>query len=135
MLNSDLFVATEPDSVPARFHGVFPREPAMKIIVPLFFAALLATPAFSEDFAPVALNSLSTAPKIVAAPVMDQNGTVIGKVRAVATDQDGRPSAISYVAGNRLMVVAAPAVSYDAQKNLVVADTAKARLGQEVAVN
>jgi hypothetical protein len=90
----------------------------------------------AQDFAPVALNSLSaTPPKIVAAPVLDQNGTVIGKVRAIATDQDGRPSAMSYVAGNQLMVVAAPAVSYDAQKNLVVADTAKAKLGQELAIN
>jgi hypothetical protein len=106
----------------------------MKIFVPLCLAAVLATPAFSDDFAPMALNSLSTAPKIVAAPVLDQNGTVIGRVRAVATDRNGRPSAISYVVGNRLMVVAATAVSYDARKNLVVADTAKARSDGQVAV-
>jgi hypothetical protein len=33
------------------------------------------------------------------------------------------------------MVVAAPAVSYDAQKNLVVADTAKARLDRQAAAS
>jgi hypothetical protein len=103
----------------------------------IFLSALVfSLPAFAAgDFAPVALNSLSAAPKIVSAPVMDRNGTIIGKVRAVATDQDGRPSAISYLAGNRLMVVAAPAVSYDAQKNLVVADTAKARLDRQAAAS
>lgn len=108
----------------------------MKIAVSLLFAAALGTPAAAEDFAPVALNSLTTTPaRITAAPVLDQNGTVIGKVKAVATDQDGKPAALSYVAGNHLLVIAAPAVSYDAQKNLVVADVSKTRLGDQVASN
>lgn len=109
----------------------------MKRAALLLSALVFSIPAIAaEDFAPVALNSLSAAPpKIVAAPVLDLNGRVIGKVRAIATDQDGRPSAMSYVAGNRLMVVAAPAVSYDAQKNLVVADTARAQAGQQLAIN
>ena len=42
---------------------------------------------------------------------------------------------MSYVAGKNLMVIAAPAVSYDAQKNIVVADTAKAAVGEQVALN
>jgi hypothetical protein len=59
-------------------------------------ALVFSLPAFAaEDFAPVALNSLSAAPKIVSAP----------------------------------------AVSYDAQKNLVVADTAKARLDRQAAAS
>jgi hypothetical protein len=108
----------------------------MKIVASLLFAIALGTPAFAEDMAPVALNSLTIAPaRLTAAPVMDQNGAVIGKVRAVVTDQDGRPSALSYVAGNHLLVIAAPAVSYDAEKNIIVADTSKARLGEQVAVN
>jgi hypothetical protein len=108
----------------------------MKIAVSLFLAIALGTPAMAEDFAPVALNSLTTAPaKIATAPVMDQNGAVVGTVRGVATDQNGRPSAVSYVAGNHLVVVAAQAVSYDAQKNIVVADTSKAKLGAQVASN
>lgn len=108
----------------------------MKIDASMFFAVALATPAVAQEFAPVALNSLSAAPaQIATARVMDQNGRVIGKVRAVATDQDGRPSAISYVNGKQLLVIAAPAVSYDAQKNIVVADTSKATLGEQVASN
>lgn len=107
----------------------------MKIAVSLLFAAALATPAFA-DLAPVALNSLTTTPaRLTSASVLDQNGAVIGKVRAVVTDQDGRPSALSYVEGKRLLVIAAPAVSYDAEKNIVVADTSQARLGEQVAVN
>ena len=108
----------------------------MKIFASLLIAAALGTPALADDFAPVALNSLTAAPaKIVAAPVMNQTGAVIGKVKAVATDQDGRPSAISYVADKRLAVIAAQAVSYDAQKNIVVADVSKAQPGEQVALN
>jgi len=108
----------------------------MKIAISLLFAVALGTPAIADDMAPVALNSLTIAPaRLTAAPVLDQNGAVIGKVRAVVTDQDGRPSALSYVANNRLLIIAAPAVSYDAQKNIVVADTSQARLGEQVVVN
>jgi hypothetical protein len=108
----------------------------MKIVACLLAAAISVPPALAGEFAPMALNSLSAPPaRIVAAPVLDQSGTVIGKVKAVATDQDGRPSALSYVADKRLAVIAAQAVSYDAQKNIVVADISKARLGDQVAAN
>ena len=108
----------------------------MKIAASLLIAIALGSPAAAEDLAPVALNSLTATPaKITNASVLDQTGAVIGKVKAVATDQDGKPSAMSYVAGKNLMVIAAPAVSYDAQKNIVVADTAKAALGDQVALN
>jgi hypothetical protein len=106
----------------------------MKIAASLLIAVAFGTPAAAEDFAPVALNSFTATPaRIGSAPVLDQNGTVIGKVQGVATDQDGKPSAISYRVGNRLLVIAAPAVSYDAQKNIVVADTSQAALGEQVA--
>jgi hypothetical protein len=111
-------------------------EPAMKIAVSLVIAIALGTPAAAQDLAPVALNSLSATPaRIAAAPVLDQNGAVIGKVRAIVTDQDGKPSAMSCVAGQRVAVIAAQAVSYDAQKNRVIADTSKAKLGDQVAAN
>ena len=112
----------------------FPAEPAIKIAASLLFAVALGTPAAADDLASVALNSLTAAPaRLSAAPVLDQNGVVIGKVRAVVTDQDGRPAALSYVAGNRLLIIAAPAVSYDEQKNLVVADTSQATLDEQMA--
>lgn len=108
----------------------------MKLATSFLFVLALGTPALAEDFAPVALNSLTAVPaRIIAAPVLDMNDAIIGKVRAVATDQDGHPSALSYVAGRHLMIVAAPAVSYDAQKNIVVIDTNKARLDDRVALN
>jgi len=108
----------------------------MKIIASLLITAALGTPALALDFAPVALNSLSTAPaRIVSAPVFDQTGKQLGTVRGIATDQDGHPSAISYLQDKRLAVIAAQAVSYDAQKNQVVADTSKATLGEQVALN
>ncbi len=108
----------------------------MKTALFLLLATTAATPALAEDFAPVALNSLSAVPaKIAAAPVLDRNGTVLGKVRTVATDQDGKPSALSYVQNSRLAVIAAQAVSYDARKNLVIADTSRAQPGDRVALN
>ena len=53
---------------------------------------VLSSAAQAEDMAPSALNSLSaTPPALSAAPVMDQNGHVLGKVEQVQTDQDGKP--------------------------------------------
>jgi hypothetical protein len=76
--------------------------------------------ACAEDMAPVALNSLSAAPKLNSAPVMDQHGTVVGQVQQVATDQDGKPSALSFRAAKdgSTVVISAAAVSYDGH-NLV----------------
>ncbi|MNC95020.1 hypothetical protein D3C83_120250 [compost metagenome] len=76
----------------------------------------------AEALAPIALNSLSTPPaNLASAPVMDQSGNVIGKFRGVVTDHNGKPAAISYLtAEGKLVVVAAPAVSYDGQRNLLV---------------
>lgn len=110
----------------------------MKRMLPLFAAFLFTAAAPPDDLAPVALNSLSSAPaKIAAAPVLNQDGKRIGKVKAVVTDQDGHPAALSYVteADRRLMIVAAPAVSYDGQKNIIIADTSRQADGERVAVN
>jgi hypothetical protein len=110
----------------------------MKAALSLLAVLLLSGAAgAAEDMAPMALNSFSGAPaRIAAAPVLDQQGNRLGKVKAVATDQDGRPSALSYTTpDNRLMIVAAPAVSYDGQKNIVVADVSRQQQGERVAVN
>ena len=76
------------------------------------------------------MNSLSSTPANIAnAPVMNQSGDVIGKVQHVVSDQDGKPAAISYVANDgKLVVVAAPAVSYDGQKHLLVTEDAPQRM-------
>jgi hypothetical protein len=109
----------------------------MKLLLPLAAAFLFLGAAPPDDLAPMALNSLSSAPaKIALAPVLNQDGRRVGTVKAVVTDQDGRPSALSYTTpDNRLMIVAAPAVSYDGQKNIVVADTSAQQTTDRVAVN
>lgn len=81
------------------------------------FAALLIAPGLvrAEDMAPAALNSFSSVPAAVAsAQIVDQNGHILGKVERVATDQDGKPTAVSLRANSgRLVVVPASEVSYD----------------------
>ena len=83
----------------------------------IVFCGLIGVPAtaFAEDLAPVALNSLSGAPaNIVSLPVMDQKGQVIGQALRVQTDQDGKPSALAFRAGDgSTVVIAAAATSYD----------------------
>lgn len=90
----------------------------------LSFAALIAaTAAQAEVLAPMALNSFTTPPaNLAAAPVMNQSGEVIGTFRQLVTDHNGKPAAISYLTPDgKLVVVAAPAVSFDGRQ-LVTAD-------------
>lgn len=86
-------------------------------------AMLLAPLARAEELAPMALNSLPAAPKsIVSAQVENLHGQVIGRVAQVATDQSGKPAAISVTTPSGIIVVAAGAASYDAGRNLVFTD-------------
>ena len=104
----------------------------MKLAVALVSLSVLATPVLAEPvtLAPMAHNSLSRAPaQIASAPVMNQRGEVIGRVQRVVNDQDGRPAALSYLGRDgQLAVIAATAVGYDGQRNLVVTEDAPQRL-------
>lgn len=83
---------------------------------------LLSAPAFAEDLAPMALNSLSAAPTVAARPVMDQHGKQIGTAQAVQLDAFGKPAAMSLrTADGRTIVLGAAAVSYDG--HMLVADS------------
>jgi hypothetical protein len=83
---------------------------------------LLSAPAFAEDLAPMALNSLSTAPNVASRSVMDQHGKEIGTAQAVQTDASGKPSAMSLrTADGRIIVLGAAAVSFDGR--VLVADS------------
>jgi hypothetical protein len=97
----------------------------MDVLKSIVFGAALLIPviAGAEDLAPIALNSLSATPQdIRSARVLDQHGNYIGDVQRVATDQDGKPSAISILPkGGRLIVVSASAVSYDEPRNILMA--------------
>jgi len=80
------------------------------------FLAIVPGLACAEDaLAPVALNSLSEPPALSSKPVLDQQGNVVGQVAQLATDQDGKPSALSIRAAKdgSTVVVSAAAVSYD----------------------
>ena len=83
----------------------------------ILFCGLFIAPgtASAEDLAPVALNSLSAPPANVASlQVMDQKGQVIGQAERIQTDQDGRPAALAFRAGDgSTVVIAAAATSYD----------------------
>jgi hypothetical protein len=82
----------------------------------------LSAPAVAQDLAPMALNSLSTAPNVASRPVMDQHGKAIGTAQAVQTDASGKPSAMSLrTADGRIIVLGAAAVSFDGR--VLVADS------------
>ncbi len=77
---------------------------------------LLSAPAWPQEMAPVALNSLSAAPAaMAAAKVLDQNGNVLGQVERVQADQYGKPSALAFHAAKtgKTVVISAAAASYD----------------------
>ena len=87
------------------------------------FLLLLAVPAFAEQLAPVALNSLSTVPPLNATQVQDQKGHVLGQAERIQADQDGKPSALAFRATNgSIVIIAAPAVSYDGHILTVASD-------------
>ena len=76
--------------------------------------AMVPTLALAEDLAPVALNSLTTAPMLNATQVQDQKGRLLGQAERIQTDQDGKPSALSFRTTNgQTVVIGAAAVSYD----------------------
>ena len=94
---------------------------------------LLPFPTGAWEFAPMALNSFSTAPKDIRfAKVFDQGGHLWGAVRGIATDEVGRPAAISVmpVDGQPLFVIAAAAVSYDEPRNIVIAEDGAKRIAE-----
>jgi hypothetical protein len=84
---------------------------------------ILPAMASAEELAPVALNSLSAPPPNIAAlPVMDQKGEVIGQALRIQSDQDGRPAALSFRAGNgETVVIGAAATGYDG-KSLITSN-------------
>ena len=86
-------------------------------------AILVPVIAGAEDLAPMALNSLPAPPaKITTAQVENLHGQMVGRVDKVATDQSGKPSAISVITPEGLKVVAAQSASYDETRNLVFTD-------------
>ena len=81
-----------------------------------------SVPAGAETMAPTALNSLTAAPNVAAAQVMDQHGRVIGTAPRIQTDHNGKPAAMAFIAHNgSTVVLGASAVSFDG--STLVADS------------
>lgn len=82
----------------------------------------LSVPAGAETMAPTALNSLTAAPNVAAAQVMDQHGRVIGTAPRIQTDHEGKPAALAFTAQEgKTVVLGAGAVSFDG--SVLVADS------------
>jgi hypothetical protein len=87
----------------------------------------LMVPAGAETMAPTALNSLTAAPSLGSAQVMDQHRRVIGTAPRVQTDQDGKPAALAFTAQNgTTIVLGAAAVSFDG--SVLVADSSQPQI-------
>lgn len=87
----------------------------------------LSIPAGAETMAPTALNSLTAAPNVAAAQVMDQHGRVIGTGPRIQTDHEGKPAAMAFTAHDgKTVVLGAAAVSFDG--SVLVADSAQPQI-------
>ena len=92
------------------------------LVAPLVFAPALV---HAEDMAPAALNSFSATPAgVSSAQLLDQNRNVLGTVERVQTDQDGKPSALSFktASNGRTVVVSASEVSFDGKVLITSSD-------------
>ena len=90
------------------------QMPRVRLAAFCGFFAMVPAFASADDLAPVALNSLSQPPKLASAPVMDQQGHLLGHAGELVTDQDGKPAGLSIRLQNgKTTAVSAAAVSYD----------------------
>lgn len=101
----------------------------MKLLrcVVLSTAVLAPVAAEAQDLnrhlAPMVLSSFPTPPaNIISAKVFDPRGNMVGSIKGVATDAEGKPAAISVqpANGRSLIVVAAGAASYDQARNAII---------------
>jgi len=99
----------------------------MRTIVSLALASLIG-PAVADDFAPMALNSYTKAPpQLATAKVFAQDGALLGNVQGV----EGSPGSITIlrvgIPGPAVIGIGASHVSYDAFKNVIVAEEAQTK--------
>jgi hypothetical protein len=96
-------------------------------------AAQAATSASAPNFAPIALNSLSSPPdKIATAKVVDDGGTVVGAVQKVDLDANGKPTKveIALLGSDRIVALDSSSLSYDQSNNVVTAGLDKGQIAQ-----
>ena len=100
----------------------------------LLFAVLLAAPALAAT--EPTLSSISHPPmQIGNANVVDVNGQIVGAVQRVEVTPDGRPTEVAVALirdQDRLLVINADRVRYDADKNQIIAEISGAQLAAMV---
>jgi hypothetical protein len=91
--------------------------------------ALLAVPAVAT---PITLSSINSPPAIIAnANVRDTNGRIIGAVQRVDLTAQGTPTKVSVALlgpGEKMAVLDAGKVAYDAGRNEVITDSSRKQL-------
>ena len=96
----------------------------------IFVALLSAVPALAAT-GPV-LSSISHPPlEIATANVLDANGQIVGAVQRVEVTPDGRPTEVAVALmsdQDKLLVLNAGKVRYDADKNQIIAEASSAQL-------
>jgi hypothetical protein len=93
----------------------------MRTVIALTLASLVG-PAAADDFAPMALNSYTKAPpQLVAAKVFGQDGALLGNVQGVEGTPAGLTGLRIGVPGPAVISIAASQASYDAFRNVIVA--------------
>jgi hypothetical protein len=100
----------------------------------LLFTMLLVTPALAA--AEPTLSSISHPPmQIGSANVVDVNGQIVGAVQRVEVTPDGKPTEVAVALirdQDRLVVINADRVRYDADKNQIIAEISGAQLAAMV---
>jgi hypothetical protein len=93
----------------------------MRTIIALALASVIR-PAAADDFAPMALNSYTKAPpQLGTAKVFSQDGALLGNVQGVE-GTSGSTSLRVGVPGPAVIRIGASQVSYDAFRNVIVAE-------------
>jgi hypothetical protein len=104
----------------------------MRVLLALSIVLALTAPAVADEFAPMALNSISAVPaKIAGAKVVDPKGAAVGSLVRVLTDARGKPlKADIALTGGQAITLEASALGYDQNANIVVTAMDQAQLAQ-----
>jgi hypothetical protein len=102
----------------------------MRVFLAIPIVLALTAPVAADDFAPMALNSISAVPtKIAGAKVVDPKGVAVGSLTRVQTDPKGKPlKADIALTGGQAITLDASALGYDQNANIVVTAMDQAQL-------
>ena len=94
----------------------------MRTIIALALASVIG-PAAADDFAPMALNGYTKAPpQLGTAKVFAQDGALFGNVQGIEGPPGSITSLLVGIPGPAVIRIGASQVSYDAFRNVIVAE-------------